>query len=153
MDFLLVWPSSVDGDLSDRANSLIAIMQSCYFADHDVRDCINLPIAIYTIVLFRRSQFTWSCFLPIAIYVIVLFLVGPGFEPRPNSTIFFIGPGFDSQARSPVSGQCDSWHMSLAPINGELGWWGKNLMGGKKCKVTTVSLRLRWRGRLSIVGI
>ena len=45
--------------------------------------------------------------------MIVLFLVGPGFEPRPNSTIFFIGPGFDSQARSPVLGQCDSWPMSL----------------------------------------
>ena len=44
--------------------------------------------------------------------MIVVFLVGPGFEPRPSSTIFFIGPGFDSQARSPVSGQCDSWPMS-----------------------------------------
>ena len=125
-NFLLVWPSSVDGDLSDRINSPIAIMRSCYFADCDVRDRINLPIASYAIVLFCRSRFTWSCsfadrdlrdrvILSIAIYAIVLFLVGPGFEPRPNSTICFIGPGFDSQTRLPVSGQCDSWPMSLAP--------------------------------------
>ena len=112
--FLLVWPSSVDGDLSDRTNLPIAIMRSCYFADRDVHDCINSPIVIYAIVLFRRSWFMWSCYL-----------VGPGFEPRPNSMIFFIGPGFNSQARSPVSGQCDSWPMSLAPTNGELGWWGE----------------------------
>ena len=48
----------------------------------------------------------------IAIYMIVLFLFGPGFKPQPNSMIFFIGPGFDSQARLPVSGQCDSWPIS-----------------------------------------
>ncbi len=91
-NFLSVWPSSVDGDLSDRINLPIAIMRSCYFVDRDVRDRVVSPIAIY---------------------VIVLFLVGPGFEPWPNSRIFFIGPGFDIQARSPVSGQCDSWPMSL----------------------------------------
>ncbi len=79
LNFRLVWPLSVDGDL---------------------RDCNNLPIAIY---------------------VIVLFLVGLRFKPRPNSMIFFIGPGFDSQARLSVLGQCDSWPMSLAPTNGELG--------------------------------
>ena len=90
-NFLLVWTLSINGDLSDRINLLIAIMRLCYFADRDVRDLINSPIAIYAIVLF---------------------LVGPGFEPWPNSTIFFIGPGFDSQARLPVSGQCDSWPMS-----------------------------------------
>ena len=48
-------------------------------------------------------------------------LVGRGFEPRTEQYDFFIGPGFDSQARSPVSGQCDPWPMSLAPTNGELG--------------------------------
>ncbi len=82
-------------------------------------------MAIYAIVLIRRSWFTRSCSFAdrnsrdrvissIAIYVIVLFLVGPGFEPRPNSMIFFIGPGFNSQARLPVSGQCDSWPMSMS---------------------------------------
>ena len=34
-------------------------------------------------------------------------LVGRGFEPRTKQYDFWIGPGFDSQARSPVSGQCD----------------------------------------------
>jgi hypothetical protein len=56
-------------------------------------------------------------------------LVGRGFEPWTKQYDFCIGPGFDSQARSPVSGQCDPWPMSLAPTNGELGWCGKNLMG------------------------
>ena len=92
-NFYSVWPSSVVGDLSDRINSPIAMLRSCYFADRDSRDRVISLIAIY---------------------VIVLFLVGPGFEPRPNSTIIFIGPGFDSQARLPVSGQCDSWPMSSA---------------------------------------
>ena len=83
--------------------------------------------AIYAIVIIRRSRFTRSYYFAdrdsrdrvissITIYVIVLFLVGPGFEPWPNSTIFFIGPGFDSQARLPVSGQCDSWPMSEVDI-------------------------------------
>ena len=94
-NFLSVWPSSVDGDLSNRINSPITIMPSSYFADCDVHDCINLPIAIYAIVLFCQSQFAQSCYfvdhdlrdcvispiaiphdrviLSIAIYVIVLF--------------------------------------------------------------------------------
>ena len=101
LNFLSVWPLSVDGDLSDRINLPIAIMRSCYFADRDVRDRINSPIAIYAIVLFRWSRFTWSCYfadrdlrncviLSIAIYMIVLFLVGPGFEPRPNVRSFLL---------------------------------------------------------------
>ena len=61
-NFLSVWPSSVDGDLSNRINLLIAIIQSCYFADRDVRDRINSPIMIYAIVLFRRSRFTRLCY-------------------------------------------------------------------------------------------
>jgi len=61
-NFYSVWPSSVVGDLSDRINSPIAMLRSCYFADRDVRDRINSPIAIYAIVLFRRSRFTWSCY-------------------------------------------------------------------------------------------
>ncbi len=67
------------------------ITRSCYFADRNLCDRVISLIAIY---------------------VIMLFLVGPRFEPWPNSMIFFIGPGFDSQARLSVSGQCDSWPMS-----------------------------------------
>ena len=63
-------------------------------------DRVISPIAMCAIVLIRRSRFTRSCYFAdrdsrncvisaIAIYVIVLFLVGPGFEPRPNSTIFY----------------------------------------------------------------
>ena len=133
----MMWPGQIFFRSPEQSNFLIGLAvvrrwrftRLYYFADHDLHDRVISPITIY---------------------VIMLFLVGPGFEPRPNSTIFFIGPGFNSQARLPVSGQCDSWPMSLTPTNGELGWWEKNLMGGKKHEVTTVSVRLRWRGRLSI---
>ena len=64
--FLSVWPSSVDGDLSNCINLPIVIMRSSYFADRDVHGRINLPIAIYAIVLFRNRNlrdcviFSWS---------------------------------------------------------------------------------------------
>ena len=104
----------------------------CYFADRDVRDRIDLPIAIYAIVFFCRSQFMQLCYFvdrDLRDRVILadrdlrdhVILVGPRFEPRAKQYDLFIGPGFDSQARLPISGQCDSWPMSLAPTNGELG--------------------------------
>ncbi len=119
-NFRSVWPSSVHGDL---------------------RDCNNLPIAIYAIVLFCRLRFMRSCYFAnrdsrdrvissIVIYVIVLFLVGPRFEPRPNSMIFFIGPGFDSPARLPVSGQCDSWPMSGPVSDANFNPWSNNSKKG-----------------------
>ena len=104
----------------------------CYITNHNLRnrlistnrdlcDCVILPIAICTIVLFCRLQFMWSWYF------------SRSKVRTPGQPVqFFIGPGFDSEARLPVSGQCDSWPMSLAPTNGELGWWEKNLMGGKK---------------------
>ena len=123
-NFWSVWPSSV-GHVP-RGSMVLLSMRSCYFVDRDLRDHVNL--------------------------------VGRGFEPRAEQYDFCIYPGFDSQARSPVSGQCDPWPMSLAPTNGELGWCGKKPHGRKKKprgvnEVTIVSVRLRWRGRLSIVGI
>ena len=75
-------------------------MQSCYFVDHDFRDCVDFVDHD----LRDRVNF-----------------VGPGFEPRTKHRDIFIGPGFNSQARSPISGQCDPWPMSLTPTNGELG--------------------------------
>jgi hypothetical protein len=75
-------------------------MRSFYFADRDLRDRVILTIAMCAIVLF---------------------LIGPWFELPGQTVRFFIGPGFNSQARSTVSGQCDSWPMSLAPTNGDLG--------------------------------
>ena len=72
-NFLSVWPSSVDGDLSDRINLPIAIMRSCYFADCDVRDCINLPIAIMRSCYFADHDVHDRINSPIAIYTIVLF--------------------------------------------------------------------------------
>ena len=68
---------------------------------------------------------TWSCYFVDCDLRDRVNLIGPGFEPRTEQYEFFIGPGFDSQARSPVSGQCDPWPMSLAPTNGELGWCEK----------------------------
>ena len=111
LSFRSVWPSSVDGELSDRSKS---------------------PIAIYAIILFCRSRSTWSCYFDdrdVRDRVIFNWSVvrTPGQPVR-----VFIGPGFNSQARSPVSGQCDSWPMSLAPTNGELGWWGKKTSLRKK---------------------
>ena len=75
-------------------------MRSFYFADRDLRDRVISTIAMCAIVLF---------------------LIGLGFKPPAKQCDFFIGPGFNSQAGSPVLGQCDSWPMSLAPTNGELG--------------------------------
>ncbi len=130
-NFWSVWPSS--GNLSNRINS---------------------PIAIYAIVFFRRLRFTQLCYFVDRDLRDRVILVGRRFKPWAKQCNIFIGPGFDSQARLPVSGQCDSWPMSLAPTNGELGWWKKNLMGGKKKReVTTVSVSFWWRGRLSLIGI
>ncbi len=38
-------------------------MQSCYFAHHDLHDCVILPIMIYKNVLFCWSQFKWLCYV------------------------------------------------------------------------------------------
>ncbi len=92
---------SVDGNLSNRINLPIAIMRSCYFANCDVRNRIN---SFADCDLCDRVIFSWS-----------------RVRTPAKQCDFFIGPGFDSQARSPVSGQCDSLPMSLAPTNGELG--------------------------------
>ena len=114
-NFRSVWLSSVDGELSDRSKS---------------------PIAIYAIILFRRLRSTWSCcyFDNRDVRDRVIFNWSVVWTPG-QPVQCFIGPGFNSQAGSPVSGQCDSWPMSLAPTNGELGWWGKTLIEGKKMQV------------------
>ena len=103
--------------------------RSCYFVDRDLHDRVNLSIAIYAIVLFHRSRITRSWYFIDRDLRDRFNLIGPGFEPRTKQYNIFIGPGFDSQARLPVSGQCDSWPMSLAPTNGELGWCGKTPHG------------------------
>ena len=129
-NFWLVWPSSV-GHVP-RGSMILLSTRSCYFIDHDLRDRVNLLIAIYAIVLFHRSRITRSWYFIDCDLRDRFNLVGPGFKPQTKQYNIFIGPGFDSQARLPVSGQCDSWPMSLAPTNGKLRWWGKKPHGRKK---------------------
>ena len=113
------WVFDRSGHRPSMANWAIEVnrrsrfMRSFYFADRDLRDRVILTIAMCAIVLF---------------------LIGPWFELPDQTVQFLIGPGFNSQARSTVSGQCDSWPMSLAPTNGDLGWWGKNLIEEKNAR-------------------
>ena len=80
---------------------------------------VILPIPIYMIMLFCQLRSTRSCDFVDRDLRDHVILVGPSFEPRAKQCNFFIDPGFDSQARLPVSGQCDSWPMSLwGTVNG-----------------------------------
>ncbi len=160
-----VWPSSVDGDLSNCINWAIAIMRSCYFADRDVRHRINSPIAIYAIVLFRRSQFTRSCYFAgrdstrscyFADHVLrdhVIFSWSRVRTPAKQYHLFYW-----SWVRFPGQIACFRPVWFMAYVTRPHKWWirvmGKKPHGReKKCKVTVLSVRLWWRGRLSLVGI
>ena len=72
-NFLSVWLSSGDGDLSDRINLPIAIMRLCYFADRDLRDCVILVGQRFK-PWAKQCNFYWSwvrfpgqiaCFRPV----------------------------------------------------------------------------------------
>ena len=121
-------------------------------ADGDLWDCIISPIAIYAIVFFCRSQFTRSCyFVDRKLRDRVIFSWSRVRTPAKQyhnfnwSWVWF--PGQIACFR-PV------WFMTYVTCRNK--WWirvmKKNLMGGKKCKVTLLSVRLWWRGRLSLVG-
>ena len=70
LSFRSVWPSSVDGELSDRSKS---------------------PIAIYAIILFRRSRSARSCYFDDRdVRDRVIFNWSVVRTPRPNSAIFLL---------------------------------------------------------------
>ena len=133
LSFRSVWPSSVDGELSD---------------------CSKSPIAIYAIILFRRSRSARSCYFDDRdVRDRVIFNWSVVRTPRPNSAIFDW-----SWVQFPGQIDCFRPVWFMAYVTRPHKWWirvmgKKNLMGGKKRELTTLSVRLRWRGRLCIVGI
>ena len=99
--------------------------RSCYFADCNLHDR----------VIFADRN--------LCDHVI---LAGPRFEPRAKQYNLFIGPGFNSQARSPVSGQCDSWPMS--------SWYSLQYVWGWimiKCQSNLLSKMSLQQGELVLI--
>ena len=122
-NFLSVWPSSFDGDLSDRINSPIAIVPSCYFADQ-----------VLLIVLFCRLRFARLCyFIDGNLCDRVIFSWSRVWTPAKQYDLFYW-----SWVQFPGQIACLKlvWFMamSLAPTNGELGWWGKKPHGREKTR-------------------
>ncbi len=139
---IMMWPGQISSNLFKLNNQIFD------WSGH------HRLIAIYAIVLFRRSWFTQSCYFADRDLRDHVILAGPRFKPRAKQYDFLLvlcsipRPDRLFQA-SVIHGLCQS-----PPI-----WW-KNLTGGKKTsweekkrEVTTLSVRLWWRGRLSIVGI
>ena len=86
----------------------VAVRISTYFLQS--HDHVHVFFTIYAIALFCTSQFSWS-----------QYFAGPGFEPWTMQDLIFMGPGFNSRARMPVSGQVNSWPMSLASRSEDQG--------------------------------
>ncbi len=146
-NFYSVWPSSVVGDLSDRINSPIAMLRSCYFADRDVRDRINSPIAMCAIVLIRRSRFTRSCcFADRDLRDRAIFSWSRVRTPAEQYDLFYW-----SWVRFPGQIACFRPVWFMAYVTRPHKWWirvmGKKPHGRKKtCDVTTLSVRLCGEG-------
>jgi hypothetical protein len=94
-----------------RGGMILLSTRSCYFIDHNLHDRVVSSIAIYAIVLIHQSWFTRSCCFIDRNLRDRVNLVGRGFEPRTEQYNFYWS-WVRSQARSPVSGQCDPWPMS-----------------------------------------
>ena len=136
-NFWLVWPSSIDGDLTDRINS---------------------QIVIYAMVFFRRYRFTQSCyFVDRDLCDRVIFSWSEVWTPAKQYDLFYW-----SWVRFPGQITCFRPVWFMAYVTRPHKWWIR-VMGKKTSweeknpqgvnEVTIVSIRLRWRGRLSIVGI
>jgi len=123
-NFLSVWPSSVDGNLSDRINS---------------------PIVIYTIMFFCRMWFTRSCyFVDHDLHDRVIFSWSRVWTPAKQYDLFYW-----SWVRFPGQIACFRPVWFMAYVTRPHKWWitvmEKKPHGRKKRKATTVSVRLWWR--------
>jgi hypothetical protein len=103
---IMMWPGHISSDLfRSISRSDLQVEQSNFWSvwlssvSHDPHGSM--------ILLFKRSYYFDDRDLRDHVN-----LVGRGFQPRTNQYDFCIGPGFDTQARLPVSGQCDLWPMS-----------------------------------------